>query len=558
MRRVLSTGMIAGLMAIAVAGSANARDLQSRRGIVLAEEDTPTLGRVVRANPDTHASPAPRPEPAPRREIVVAQAEDRDTEEPALRDEAGPLFRPLSEDEVDISDVEIFGEGSAPVFGTPMAAPMTTPQAETIPEVDPVQEPTARPAPRPAGVASAPDAPSYEGLSADSNSFFGGEDEGVLDIADAKLIDPLAEDTQNAAALGALDTTSDPIANREPERVESFEPPLDAFAEAEAYLQALNQDDIDISGVEIFGLDRPVTESAAPEGTPHASPRLSPQVADAAAVEPQPSPMLSPSVEAGNDIEVAMIDPAEDSLASVEIFDPDAEPQSAEERASEEAPVEYTNAVPYEQDPSLDPDFDPKAEDLEAQQRALGLLDDTGPSYNETYETASLHDPSARVPDVVDRSVDAGGDEVFSSEAFPGNYAGVGTARGMQLELSATGPGIRGWFIDTSGQVFSLDGELVDHQGHAQAAVVSDAVAIGYLDMQLTNLGLGALFVPLADDMSPIVSDARQYEFLRALSPEAQAALAAQRAARQEELVDEPEPRRVRRQSVFDEDDVFN
>ena len=93
---------------------------------------------------------------------------------------------------------------------------------------------------------------------------------------------------------------------------------------------------------------------------------------------------------------------------------------------------------------------------------------------------------------------------------------------------------LAGSFTDSTGQIFEVNGELANQSGRAQAAVLSGQSMVGFLELQLTNLGLGALFVPLDDNQTPLVGAAVQYEFLRSLSPEALAGLEEERALREE------------------------
>ncbi len=157
-------------------------------------------------------------------------------------------------------------------------------------------------------------------------------------------------------------------------------------------------------------------------------------------------------------------------------------------------------------------EFDPKAAALEA------------------YEMASLGPTATLPPEPAQPNVPLPN---YDSGAFSGVYGGVGQARGMRLEIDLSGQALTGWFVDSSGQVFSIEGELSAEDGRARAAVVSAETAVGFLDLRLTNLGMAALFVPLAEDLTPMVSAARDYEFLRALSSEAQTALDASRSARE-------------------------
>jgi len=149
---------------------------------------------------------------------------------------------------------------------------------------------------------------------------------------------------------------------------------------------------------------------------------------------------------------------------------------------------------------------------------------------SETIELASLTDPETTMPPAEEERSPP---PQFSSVAYPGNYSGVGTAEGMLLELSLQGESVFGFFTDSSGQDFRIDGQLTDSEGRAQAVVVADQAPIGYFDLQLSNLGLSALFIPLAEDMTPRADEARQYEFLRSLSDAARNAIAAERDRRQ-------------------------
>lgn len=174
-------------------------------------------------------------------------------------------------------------------------------------------------------------------------------------------------------------------------------------------------------------------------------------------------------------------------------------------------------------------------------------------SATDTDETqmASLPDDASRVPP-------SGGEPrrappQFDSLAFAGLFRGIGVADGMRLSLDLSDSDLDGWFVDSGGQNFRLDGQLTNMVGGARAIVISADQPVGYMDFQLTNLGLTALFVPLAQDLSPMAGAARQYEFLRTLSQRAQSALEAERAARESSAAGErspSEPPQTRRDGV--------
>jgi len=134
----------------------------------------------------------------------------------------------------------------------------------------------------------------------------------------------------------------------------------------------------------------------------------------------------------------------------------------------------------------------------------------------------------------------------FDSTAYAGYFTGVGIADGMQLQIYLSGQALSGSFVDRRGQNFRIDGQLADEEGRAQAMVISSGTPIGYMNLQLTNLGLTSLFVPLDENLTPQSASARQYEFLRTLSPAAQSRLEAERAAREATMGDgrTPEYRR--------------
>lgn len=134
----------------------------------------------------------------------------------------------------------------------------------------------------------------------------------------------------------------------------------------------------------------------------------------------------------------------------------------------------------------------------------------------------------------------------FDSTAYTGYFTGVGIADGMQLQIYLSGQAITGSFVDRRGQTFRIDGQLAEEEGRAQAMVISSGAPIGYMNLQLTNLGLTSLFVPLDENLTPQSASARQYEFLRTLSPAARSRLEAERAAREATMGDgrTPEYRR--------------
>lgn len=134
----------------------------------------------------------------------------------------------------------------------------------------------------------------------------------------------------------------------------------------------------------------------------------------------------------------------------------------------------------------------------------------------------------------------------FDSTAYTGFFTGVGIADGMQIQIYLSGQALSGSFVDRRGQTFRIDGQLTEEEGRAQAMVISSGAPIGYMNLQLTNLGLTSLFVPLDENLTPQSASARQYEFLRTLSPAARARLEAERAAREATLGDgrTPEYRR--------------
>jgi|GEM_PF-1937001 len=134
----------------------------------------------------------------------------------------------------------------------------------------------------------------------------------------------------------------------------------------------------------------------------------------------------------------------------------------------------------------------------------------------------------------------------FDSTAYTGYFTGVGIADGMQLQIYLSGQALSGSFVDRRGQTFRIDGQLTEEEGRAQAMVISSGAPIGYMNLQLTNLGLTSLFVPLDENLTPQSASARQYEFLRTLSPAARSRLEAERAAREATMGDgrTPEYRR--------------
>jgi len=138
----------------------------------------------------------------------------------------------------------------------------------------------------------------------------------------------------------------------------------------------------------------------------------------------------------------------------------------------------------------------------------------------------------------------------FNSSAYTGLFTGVGIADGMRLQLNLTDASLSGTFIDRGGRNFRVDGQLTNEEGRAQALVVSAGQPVGYMDLQLTNLGLTSLFVPLDETRTPQTASARQYEFLRTLSPAAQSALEAERAAREASQGDVDRSRRVNTETV--------
>jgi hypothetical protein len=132
----------------------------------------------------------------------------------------------------------------------------------------------------------------------------------------------------------------------------------------------------------------------------------------------------------------------------------------------------------------------------------------------------------------------------FDSSAYTGLFTGVGIAEGMRLQLNLADRSLNGSFVDRRGQTFRIDGQLTEEEGHAQAMVISAGAPIGYMNLQLTNLGVTSLFVPLDENLSPQTASARQYEFLRTLSPAAQSRLEAERAAREAATGDARAPAR--------------
>jgi hypothetical protein len=151
-------------------------------------------------------------------------------------------------------------------------------------------------------------------------------------------------------------------------------------------------------------------------------------------------------------------------------------------------------------------------------------------------DVASVYEPAVTVPPTAEPQTPAeppAPPPQFTSAAYAGLFTGVGLAEGMRLQIDLNDTALTGWFLDSSGQNFRIDGQLANEEGRAQAVVISGGVPIGYMNLQLTNLGLTSLFVPLDEALAPIPGDARQYEFLRTLSPAAQSALEAERAARE-------------------------
>jgi len=447
-------------------------------------------------------------------------ARDGDDEEP-------PVFRQLDPNEIDVSDVEIFGSDSGPVYGERLATDEATETPEQEDVADVIYElatgPRLDPRPR------------------------------RMDVAEVELFDPSADEAPAPVVIAEV------IEEPAPEEMKQVEE--DLYAEAEALFQSLHENDIDISGVEIFDIGSNSTEVASE------IPVVDEQVtAEVTAAVPTPRPTQT--------------SPAEETITATPTVRPEAETN----------PVQLTEALDPEVSPTLAPNTpapatdtidvadveifsgeeDPKADEIEAREQAAELFagaDEAIAANNDDtdeFEIATaLPTPTSpgRNSSVVDRSV---GDRSerghgFGSGAFPGLYSGVGVANGMRLELETNGLNVRGWLVDSAGQVFTIGGEIATLDGHAQAAVVSDSAAIGYLDLHLTNLGLGALYVPLRENLSPVVEDAKRYEFLRAMSSEAQTALAMERAERLEILASQPSQDRRRRRVVWqEEEDVWD
>ena len=442
-------------------------------------------------------------------------------------DEA-PVFRQLDPNDVDVSDVEIFGRDSGPVYGQRLA--IDEPEEPAMPEetTPTVFAINASPAFDPRMVRARVSAPGQP-----------------MDVAEVEIYDPSADEQAAIEPEDVPTPRPDPApvevaaVEFELEPVEELaqieETERDLYAQAEDLFRELHDNDIDISGVEIYGLDTDDDSSAASTEmavvAPSPSPTITPVVTPNVDVEPSPAmrPDQPPTQLAGADRPVTVEQDRMD-VAEVEIFELEQDPKSDEVEAREEAAALFAGA-----------------EDVIEQDQ-----DD-----DSSYEMASVRNPAGPVPDVIDRSVGNREDRNsgFDSGAFQGLFSGVGVASGMRLDLEINGPNVHGWLIDSTGQVFTVGGEIATMDGHAQAAVVSDSAAIGYLDLQLTNLGLGALYVPLRDDMSPIVADAREYEFLRAMSAEAQAALAVGRAERLEILASQPNRDLRRRQVIWQEED---
>jgi len=177
---------------------------------------------------------------------------------------------------------------------------------------------------------------------------------------------------------------------------------------------------------------------------------------------------------------------------------------------------------------------DPNAPDISGVEIFGESPDETGDSGE--VEVARVYDPDITLlPDAELEGPEEplGPPPQVNSLAYSGIFSGVGIAEGMRLRLELADSNLDGWFLDSSGQNFRVDGQLTNMDGRAQAVVISASIPVGYFDLQLTNLGMTALFVPLSEDMTPITGDARQYEFLRTLSDAALSALEAERAARE-------------------------
>lgn len=161
-------------------------------------------------------------------------------------------------------------------------------------------------------------------------------------------------------------------------------------------------------------------------------------------------------------------------------------------------------------------------------------------------EVASVAEPRVVLPPVASIEEPSVPPQQFDSTAYTGFFTGVGIADGMQMQIYLSGQALSGSFVDRRGQTFRIDGQLTEEEGRAQAMVISSGAPIGYMNLQLTNLGLTSLFVPLDENLAPQSASARQYEFLRTLSPAARARLEAERAAREATLGDgrTPEYRR--------------
>jgi len=177
---------------------------------------------------------------------------------------------------------------------------------------------------------------------------------------------------------------------------------------------------------------------------------------------------------------------------------------------------------------------DPNAPDISGVEIFGDFADEAGDSSE--VEVASVYDPSITLRPDADQQVPEEPRRPppqISSLAYSGVFSGIGNAERMRLRLELADSNLDGWFLDSSGQNFRVDGQLTNMEGRAQAMVISANIPVGYFDLQLTNLGMTALFVPLSEDLTPVTGDARQYEFLRTLSDAALLALEAERAARE-------------------------
>lgn len=248
--------------------------------------------------------------------------------------------------------------------------------------------------------------------------------------------------------------------------------------------------------------------------------RLSPSTL----IEPAPREDVAATEDAAVEEDVALLAdevPAEDT-APVTLTGPE-EDTTEEDTAEEDKGVEESEPYVLEE-PEVDVSdvemFDPEALTPPEESDAPAKGDAVPPPLDDwTFDSETQ---SARVQP--EAPVEQGPPPRFSSTAFPGYYEGVGAARGMVLVVVMQGSEISGRFTDSAGHEFMVHGEVINPDGQARLAVLGEA-PVGVLQLQLTNLGLTSVFIPLTQDMQPDTGAVRNYEFLRALSPDATRAL---------------------------------